>query len=77
MNDRLGLAIEVEYCRHAAGPPQCWCRKPLPGLGVLLTHRHRLDPAGCLYVGDGPQDAVYAQRLGFVYRAARDFFPGE
>ena len=74
MNELLGLAIEVEYCPHAAGPPQCWCRKPLPGLGVLLTHRHHLDPAACIYVGDGSQDAGYADRLGFRYRSAGDFF---
>jgi histidinol phosphatase-like enzyme/predicted kinase len=79
MNELLGLSIEVEYCPHAAGPPQCWCRKPLPGLGVLLIHRHRLDPARCIYVGDGSQDASYAQRLGLQYRTAREFFddPGD
>ena len=74
MNALLGLALEVEYCPHGAGPPQCWCRKPLPGLGVLLIHRHSLDPAACFYVGDGPQDAAYAERLGFQYRSAGDFF---
>jgi aryl-alcohol dehydrogenase-like predicted oxidoreductase/histidinol phosphatase-like enzyme/predicted kinase len=73
MNELLGLAIEVEYCPHVAGPPQCWCRKPLPGLGVLLIHRHHLDPAACIYVGDGSQDAGYARRLGFQYRPAREF----
>jgi histidinol phosphatase-like enzyme len=77
MNELLGLAIEVEYCSHAAGPPKCWCRKPLPGLGVLLIHRHHLDPARCIYVADGPQDAGYAQRLGFHYRPAREFFEEE
>lgn len=76
MNELLGLAIEVEYCPHAAGPPQCWCRKPLPGLGVMLMHRHHLDPAACIYVGDGPQDASYADRLGFQYQTAREFFEG-
>jgi histidinol phosphatase-like enzyme len=74
MNELLGLAVEVEYCAHAAGPPQCWCRKPLPGLGVLLIYRHRLDPAACIYVGEGSQDAGFARRLGFQYRAADQFF---
>ena len=74
MNDQLGLTIDVEYCPHAAGPPQCWCRKPLPGLGVLLMHRHQLDPAACVYVGGGSQDAGYAARLGFQYRSAEEFF---
>jgi histidinol phosphatase-like enzyme len=77
MNARLGLAMDVEYCPHGAGPPQCWCRKPLPGLGVLLIHRHQLDPAKCIYVGDGPQDAGYAQKLGLPYRSAAEFFAGE
>ena len=77
MKEILGLAIEVEYCRHPAGPPVCWCRKPLPGLGVLLVHRHALDPAQCVYVGEGPQDASYAERMGFQYRQAAAFFADE
>jgi histidinol phosphatase-like enzyme len=68
------LSIEVEFCPHAAGPPRCWCRKPLPGLGVLLTHRHRLDPARCIYVGDGSQDPGFARKLGFQYIQAAQFF---
>jgi aryl-alcohol dehydrogenase-like predicted oxidoreductase/predicted kinase/histidinol phosphatase-like enzyme len=73
MNDLLGTRIEIEFCPHAAGPPRCWCRKPLPGLGVLFVHRHRLDPAQCMYVGDGPQDPGFARRLGFRYADAEDF----
>jgi len=74
LNECLGLSIEVELCPHAAGPPRCWCRKPLPGLGVLFLHRHKLDPAQCIYVGAGPQDPGFARRLGFQYRAATEFF---
>jgi aryl-alcohol dehydrogenase-like predicted oxidoreductase/histidinol phosphatase-like enzyme/predicted kinase len=69
-----GLDIDVEFCPHAAGPPRCWCRKPLPGLGVLFAHRYRLDPGRCIYVGAGPQDPGFARRLGFEYRDAADFF---
>jgi aryl-alcohol dehydrogenase-like predicted oxidoreductase/predicted kinase len=75
-NQRLGFALEVEHCPHGAGPPRCWCRKPLPGLGVLLIHRHRLDPARCLYVGSGPQDPGFARKLGFTYRDAAGFVAG-
>lgn len=74
MNKELGVPIEFVYCPHAAGPPRCWCRKPLPGLGVLLIHRHQLDPAACIYVGDGSQDLGYAERLGFQYRPTGEFF---
>lgn len=70
----LGVEIGIDCCPHAAGPPRCWCRKPLPGLGVLLVHRHRLDPAQCLYVAAGAHDPGFARRLGFQYRDASAFF---
>jgi aryl-alcohol dehydrogenase-like predicted oxidoreductase/predicted kinase len=62
------IDMDVAHCPHAAGPPACWCRKPLPGLGVLFIHRYALDPTRCLYVGRGPQDAGFARRLGFIHR---------
>jgi predicted kinase len=74
MQEQLGVPMEILYCPHAAGPPKCWCRKPLPGLGVVLIQRHRLDPARCIYVGSGPQDPGFARRLGFQYRDAGEFF---
>jgi aryl-alcohol dehydrogenase-like predicted oxidoreductase len=74
LQQQLGVAIEVLYCPHAAGPPRCWCRKPLPGLGVVFIQRHRLDPSRCIYVGTGPQDPGFARRLGFQYREAGEFF---
>jgi aryl-alcohol dehydrogenase-like predicted oxidoreductase/predicted kinase len=70
----LGVAIDIAYCPHPGGPPICWCRKPLPGLGVVFIHRYRLDAARCIYVGDGPQDPGFARRLGFQYRQADHFF---
>jgi aryl-alcohol dehydrogenase-like predicted oxidoreductase/histidinol phosphatase-like enzyme/predicted kinase len=74
MRELLSVSIEVEFCPHAAGPPACWCRKPLPGLGVLLIHRHQLDPARCIYVGAGTQDPGFARKLGFAYQHADQFF---
>ncbi len=70
----LGLEIETLDCTHPAGPPLCWCRKPLPGLGVVCVHRHRLDPARCIFAGAGPQDPGFARRCGFQYVDAEDFF---
>jgi histidinol phosphatase-like enzyme len=75
MQELLGVSLDVLYCPHAPGPPICWCRKPLPGLGVVLTTRHELDPTKCTYVGVGPQDPRFARRLGFEYRHAENFFP--
>ena len=67
------LSIEIEYCPHGAGPPTCWCRKPLPGLGVVFIHRHRLDPSQCIYIGNGVQDPGFARRLGLQYSDATTF----
>jgi len=74
MQELLGVPIEVLYCPHGGGPPVCWCRKPLPGLGVVFVERYRLDPRQCIYVGNGPQDPGFARRLGFEYRDAGEFF---
>ena len=74
MQELLGLKMEIDYCPHAAGPPVCWCRKPLPGLGVVCVERYALDPSQCIYVGAGPQDPGFARRLGFQYRNAEEFF---
>jgi aryl-alcohol dehydrogenase-like predicted oxidoreductase/histidinol phosphatase-like enzyme len=74
LREGLGIDLEIGYCPHAAGPPLCWCRKPLPGLGVVLRERHGLDPAQCVYVGSGPQDPGFARRLGFQYRYESEFF---
>jgi aryl-alcohol dehydrogenase-like predicted oxidoreductase/predicted kinase len=74
MQRQLGVDLDIRYCPHAAGPPVCWCRKPLPGLGVLLIERYKLDPAKCIYIGDGPQDPGFARKLGFVHREAAAFF---
>jgi aryl-alcohol dehydrogenase-like predicted oxidoreductase/predicted kinase len=65
--EREGLAMDVDFCPHGAGPPRCWCRKPLPGLGVQLIYRHRLNPERCLYVGGGSQDAGFARKLGLPH----------
>jgi histidinol phosphatase-like enzyme len=70
----LGGPVEFQLCPHAGGPPACWCRKPLPGLAVLLVERHRLDPGRCLYVGEGGAERRFARRLGFRYREAAEFF---
>ena len=74
MRELLGVPIEVLYRPHGGGPPACWCRKPLPGLGVALIQRHLLDPAQCLYVGAGPLDPGFARRLGFRHIDAAAFF---
>ena len=77
LREAIGVPIEVEYCPHPAGPPICWCRKPLPGLGVVFQQRYRLDPSRCIYVGSSTQDPGFARKMGFQYRDSRGFFGGD
>ena len=65
--DRLALPIAVAGCAHPAGPPVCWCRKPLPGLALWLAHVHGLDLARSIHVGKGPADRGFALRAGMRY----------
>jgi aryl-alcohol dehydrogenase-like predicted oxidoreductase/histidinol phosphatase-like enzyme len=66
----LGATMEVVTCPHPAGPPVCWCRKPLPGLGLVLERRHRIALARSVHVGRGAADRGFAERLGMRYLEA-------
>lgn len=72
----LGVDMDVRACPHlpTAG---CWCRKPLPGLGVALIRDHQLDLSRLWVVGDRATDRGLAENLGVPYIDAEDFFaPG-
>ena len=74
MCEELGVDLEIAYCPHPPGPPVCWCREPLPGLGVSFIRRHRLDPSQSIHVGRGPADRAFAERLGFRHVDHEAFF---
>lgn len=71
----LGVPIEeVAYCPHRAFPVVCFCRKPMPGMGVYLMRKHKLDPGKTLMVGDMESDRKFSQGLAIAYYDAREFF---
>lgn len=71
----LGLPVaEVMYCPHPAFPVGCFCRKPLPGLGVSLLQRHQLARDRTIMVGDMDSDRDFARALGVRYVDAAEFF---
>ena len=65
---------EIAYCPHPARPVGCFCRKPMPGLGVYLMQRHRLSPEHLIMVGDMESDSNFAQSLNIKYFPADTFF---
>jgi aryl-alcohol dehydrogenase-like predicted oxidoreductase/predicted kinase len=68
-----GLAAEVSgrvvsaLCPHAAGPPICWCRPPLPGLPLAFARAHQVDPSQSILIGVGPAHRTLAATLGARY----------
>jgi D-glycero-D-manno-heptose 1,7-bisphosphate phosphatase len=64
--DLLGDGIDITFacCPHDAGPPVCWCRKPLPG-SLLEFARHKdVDLTRSLIVPGSAADRTMAARLG-------------
>ena len=71
----LDLPIaEVAYCPHPSFPVGCYCRKPMPGLAVLLMQRHALAREHLVMVGDMDSDAAFAKNLGIRYVDQALFF---
>lgn len=71
----LALPVtEIAYCPHPSRPVGCFCRKPLPGLGVYLAWKHRLDMQQLVMVGDMDSDREFASGLGIRYVDEGSFF---
>ena len=60
----LGLDITFAVCPHDAGPPICWCRKPLPGSILDFAWRNDVDLARSLMAVRSAADRTLAERLG-------------
>jgi aryl-alcohol dehydrogenase-like predicted oxidoreductase len=58
---------ESALCPHAAGPPSCWCRPPLPGLPLAFARAHQVDPSRSILIGVGPAHRTLAATLGARY----------
>ncbi|MDB4932960.1 MAG: oxidoreductase [Myxococcaceae bacterium] len=73
-NELLGVDVEVAFCPHDPAPISCWCRKPMPGLGVAFIEKYRLDRAQVTMVGDMTSDRTFAARAGVRFVDQADFF---
>lgn len=59
-----GIDYEYRECVHPAGPPICWCRKPLPGLVLECVALYNLGLPSCVLMGTSAADETLARRLG-------------
>jgi histidinol phosphatase-like enzyme len=67
LRERIPAIRAVAYCPHPAGPPICWCRKPLPGMGLVLARDHDLDLSRSIHAGRSAADRGFASRLGMTF----------
>jgi aryl-alcohol dehydrogenase-like predicted oxidoreductase len=59
--------VHTALCPHAAGPPVCWCRPPLPGLPLAFAREHGIDVSRSVLIGSGPAHRTLATTLGARY----------
>jgi hypothetical protein len=75
LREATGRVVELAFCTHAAGPPRCWCRPPLPGLWIAFARKFSLDPrASALHPGS-PQDRALGRKLGLMLRPGAEADP--
>lgn len=73
-NRQLDIRIPWGYCPHRIPPISCYCRKPHAGMGALYIESLKLNPAECVMVGDQTTDKTFAERCGFQFKFAEEFF---
>lgn len=73
-HEMLGIDLDYIFCPHQAFPQVCYCRKPMPGMGVQFIEKYKLDPSQCIMVGDMKTDQTFAERCGFQFINAQTFF---
>ena len=74
LQEQMGVSLEVLYCPHAAGPPKCWCRKPLPGWASFSSSGIDSIRRNVSTSARGRRTLASRRRLGFQYREAGEFF---
>jgi aryl-alcohol dehydrogenase-like predicted oxidoreductase/predicted kinase len=67
LSDQASGPVEGMVCPHAAGPPTCWCRPPLPGLLLAFARAYGVDPSRSILVGVGPAHRTLAATVGARY----------
>ena len=60
----LGGDLDCAYCPHDAGPPVCWCRKPIPGPLIEFAIRRNVALQRSLVVGTSAAERTMAERVG-------------
>ena len=74
MKEVLGVEVDVACCSHDAGPPVCWCRKPIPGSVLEFAWRRGVAPMRSIVVGSSAADRTMAERIGARFEPSASYF---
>jgi histidinol phosphatase-like enzyme len=74
LRELLGDPIDLACCPHDAGPPVCWCRKPIPGSVIDFARREGASVMHSTVVGSAAADRTMAERIGARFTPSADFF---
>jgi aryl-alcohol dehydrogenase-like predicted oxidoreductase/adenylate kinase family enzyme len=67
LRQALGAEVHWAYCPHDAGPPVCWCRKPIPGPVIEFAIKEKVALDQSIVVGNAAADKTLAERVGASY----------
>ena len=71
---QLGVEVDLACCPHDAGPPVCWCRKPIPGSVLEFAWRRDIALSESIVVGTATADRTMAERIGARFQPSAAFF---
>jgi hypothetical protein len=73
MRTTIGMDIDASCCPHDAGPPVCWCRKPIPGSVLEFAAKRDVALKRSIVVATSAADRTMGERLGATVVTAEDF----
>ena len=62
--DQLAVPVDTACCPHDAGPPVCWCRKPIPGAAIDFAIRRGVALDRSVVFASSAADRTMAERIG-------------
>lgn len=70
LSEQLGVPIHTGCCPHDAGPPVCWCRKPIPGSVIEFAICHDVALERSVVIGSSAADRTMAERIRARFEAS-------
>ncbi|MDB4892686.1 MAG: oxidoreductase [Gemmatimonadetes bacterium] len=74
LRELIDIDVDVACCPHDAGPPVCWCRKPIPGSVLEFAMRRGVALTQSIVVASSAADRTMSERIGARVESTSSFF---